>query len=349
MNKNHLDRIKDSVARFDDQVLKKNTAIAKARQHSQGMLQKIRGLCALQVGQWTKLQIESIAIAGSYGRLEANEHSDLDFIPVRRVMKGADSLELDATIKENLRALCTKANISSPNPNGIFARSVPARKQIADFSGSHEESVADFGRRLLLLMESTCVFGDNDYSKLKLEILRKYGEDVQSDPRKNFVYLLNDTIRYFRTICVNYQWTKEKNEYGKWPIRNVKLRHSRVIMYFSMVAAIGHLSKYCEGDKVDVIFALLNLDPLLRLFVIYDLEGDQGYFRLAQFYDTFLRKMSEKSSRSDLANIEYPNRYESDVFASLKANSDGLSAELWRFLTGRMAHWEQRFFEYLIL
>lgn len=44
----------------------------------------------------------------------------------------------------------------------------------------------------------------------------------------------------------------------------------------------------------------------------------------------------------------YENRYSKPEFASLKANSDGLIAELLRFVLSRRGNWSERFFEYLI-
>ena len=70
------------------------------------------------------------------------------------------------------------------------------------------------------------------------------------DPRKNYVFLLNDLIRYFRTICVNYPYTKEPEE-EQWPIRNIKLRHSRLMMYASLVAMLGVLSTYREKTRTN--------------------------------------------------------------------------------------------------
>jgi hypothetical protein len=44
----------------------------------------------------------------------------------------------------------------------------------------------------------------------------------------------------------------------------------------------------------------------------------------------------------------YDTRYQMPYYATLKANSDALVAELIRFILGRRGVWSERFFEYLI-
>ncbi len=83
-----------------------------------------------------------------------------------------------------------------------------------------------------MLLESRFVFNEKRYGKVLDQIVYNYSDDVINQNNKNFVFLLNDVIRYFRSICVNYQYTKAGTEWGKWPLRNIKLRHSRVLMYF---------------------------------------------------------------------------------------------------------------------
>ena len=53
--------------------------------------------------------------------------------------------------------------------------------------------------------------------------------------------------------------------------------------------------------------------------------------------------------RKRLNGLEYGGRYGSDDFAVLKANSDGLAAELWRFFEAQKGKWNERFFEYMII
>lgn len=203
-------------------------------------------------------------------------------------------------------------------------------------------------RRLLLLLESRPIFGSAVHDNVVERLVTLYGRDVEDDPRKNYVFLLNDLIRYFRTICVNYHHTKE-TEAEKWPIRNIKLRHSRLVMYASLVAMLGVLSTYREKDKNKRLCEFIRLTPLQRLHRAYLEVGDTGFYKVAGSYDVFLGFMNDPEARASLNSLRYEDRYQSRDFAVLKANSDALASELSRFFLDRRGVWSDRFYEYLLM
>ena len=292
----------------------------------------------------TEGNIETIAVAGSYARLEASDSSDLDVLVV---LKSHDNQQ---DIHDKVLTFVESIGFSRPNPKGVFSQPITVDK-LMSLAGDTHETYGDLSRRILLLLESRPVYNATKYNSLMETLISNYAADVSNQKgrkTKNFVFLLNDIIRYFRTICVNYQFTKEGTEWGKWPIRNVKLRHSRVLMYFSLVASLGALSNYFSEDKVEALSTLIQLEPLRRLYVVYNLSGDTGFFRAAGFYNVFLDSLNNEAVRTRLAEIDYDNRYDSREFAILKANSDAFAAELLRFLDARRGVWSDRFFEYLV-
>ena len=52
--------------------------------------------------------------------------------------------------------------------------------------------------------------------------------------------------------------------------------------------------------------------------------------------------------RAKEGSYDYDLRYLKRSYADLKANSDGVIAELLRFVLARRNEWTERFFEYLI-
>ena len=168
---------------------------------------------------------------------------------------------------------------------------------------------------------------------------------------------MNDLIRYFRSLAVNYQWDFE-NQVEKWGIRNVKLRHSRLVMYSGLLFLLGEASKERE-HKVPWLKQKLKMTPLERLAWVYEMNSDWNFFRVMGSYSFFLSRISNKQVReklnynpNDLINVtakdDYGNRYSNEEFSNLKSNSDGLIAELLRFILSRRGDWTERFFEYLI-
>ena len=168
-----------------------------------------------------------------------------------------------------------------------------------------------------------------------------------SDPSKELVFFLNDLIRYFRYICVNYEDSFGR-ENEKWAVRNLKLRHSRILMYAGLLFLIGEASKDGIAEKSQVIWESLGLTPLERLAHVYERCGDRCFFRVLGPYNVFLAKLSDPELRPRLNAFGYEERYSVPEFAELKWNSDAISAELLRFVFARRGSWSERFFEYLL-
>ena len=327
--------------RYDAEVLSRYPAIAAAEAFSLETIRKTREAIEADHPPPT---VQILAAAGSMARLEASEQSDLDLIMIT-----GDGATVDEPALSAWRdGLCDRLGIEKPNPKGVFIRSTPYR-QVISIAGYAEEHYSDVAKRVLTVLESEWLYGEEDYQRLLDEVLDCYGKDVKAGPHKVFLFLLNDVIRFFRALCVNYQHTKSETDDGKWPIRNLKLRHSRVLMYFSMVAAIGSLSPREAPYKVETLRLLIAMPPLRRLHAAYLLSGDDGFDRVAELYNRFLERLSDKSNRDEIQGLEYENRYDSALFKELKDNSDELATELARFYELRRDRWNPRFFEYMVL
>jgi hypothetical protein len=297
--------------------------------------------------------IVTLAVAGSLGRMDAAaDVSDCDLLVVLSDATLKNKNEANATYKrvwDVLRPL----NLKPPKPTGTFSRPTSI-EQLCDKEniGAANEDMRSFAKRLLLLLETQPVYKRDGYQTVADAVVQSYAEKyVAKDPRKEWGFLINDLIRYFRSLCVNYQWDFE-NEHGKWPLRNIKLRHSRLIMYGGLLMLLGECSRERE-DKVTWLKNRLNLTPLERIALVYSANQDTNFFRLAGFYDTFLGMLSKPEVRDELNGEQvgpdsYDTRYQMRNYAILKANSDGLVAELIRFILGRRGVWSERFFEYLL-
>lgn len=302
--------------------------------------------------------VETVAAAGSIGRMEASpDVSDADLIVVVKDgidLKGNEARDAYNSVWKAISPL----NLTLPKQTGVFAQCTNW-KQLGDSIGRADESLDIFGKRLLLLLESQPVYKNEAYTKLMDLIVERYAAKyVQNDSKKEWTLLLNDLIRYFRSLAVNYQWDFE-NEKEKWAIRNIKLRHSRIVMYSGLLMLLGEASKE-RKDKVLWLKERLKMTPLERLAWVYEQNEDWNFHRIAGLYNVFLSQLNEPEVRrklnynpEDLTEQEtdealYGNRYSRPEFSNLKANSDGLIAELMRFVFSQRGYWSERFFEYLI-
>lgn len=287
-------------------------------------------------------EIETLAAAGSLGRMEASDASDGDIIIV--VKDGTPEDRAQAVYDDVWNRL---EGVERPNATGVFSNHATEGQLHSDSVGDPQESSKTLGKRLLLLLESQPLYNDEAYWSLIERIVDQYAKNyVALDSTKEWAFLINDLIRYFRSICVSYQFSfNEQKE--KWALRNVKLRHSRLIMYSGLLFLLGEASKE-RKDKVSWLKRHLRYTPLERIALAYDANGDRSFHRLIGLYDVFQAALNSEV-RTKL-NVEYAHRYDHPEFARLKANSDALVAELLRFVFARQANedWSARFFEYLI-
>lgn len=245
--------------------------------------------------------------------------------------------------------LLESLGIERPKIDGVFAKPTTEDGLLGDTLGKSDEHLSSFGKRMLILLETQPVHGISAYGELVTKLLERYARGyVAKEPYKEWTFLLNDLMRYFRSLCVNYQWDFENNK-QKWPIRNVKLRHSRLIMYAGLLTLLGECSKERE-DKVQWLRRHLFLTPLERLACVYALNGEWCFHRVAGPYDVFLNKLNDSKAREALkVGGDYDDRYAQRLYVDLKVNSDSLVAEMLRFILARRGQWSERFFEYLIL
>jgi hypothetical protein len=293
--------------------------------------------------------VRTLAVAGSLGRMEYGESSDCDLLVVL-----TDAAKQNPAIANDAYACVWYAleplNLEPPKATGTFA-SPTSEQHLCDKRnvGAPDEDLRVLAKRLLLLLETQPVY-DDQYDALVAGVVQSYAEGyVDKDPRKEWVFLLNDLMRYFRSLCVNYQWDF-RIEPTKWPLRNTKLRHSRLAMYGGLLMLLGQCSLE-KSDKITWLRSRLKMTPLERIAWTYATNEDGRIGELLGYYEYFLAQISRSEVRDALKAAtpdSYEKRYENPHYKALKENSDKFVAELLRFTLSRHGTWSPRFFEYLI-
>lgn len=289
-----------------------------------------------------KTEEVSIVVAGSYGRLEASSESDLDYIVLTNSLSD-ETKQIQSTIIK----LAAELNILLPNPTGVFSVIIPVNELI-ERTGRGDDDLASLAQRMLLLMEARPVYNEHLYRSTVDKLLRKYLRLLEGSPEKEALFLLNDIIRYFRSICVNYEFNFWKQE-DKWVIRNVKLRHSRIVMYAGLLLLTLNASKYRSEQKTKFSYIAEHtfLTPIEKIVSVYQDNGDPSYRRVLGIYDIFTRKISDPTIRQAL-KADYEERYSNPYYSELKVNSDSLQTELSRFIFAQKGRWTDQIFEYLL-
>ena len=175
------------------------TPYERSSKYSECKLGKIRDhLRELSLGDTV------ILACGSYARREASAQSDIDYFMV------SDGAGKDPAIIESVRSEVEKIVPNDPSKDGAFAVKVK-REEILDNIGGDDDSNQNITRRILFLLEGEWLFNEQGLQKLRREILERYIRKGMTD-HQLALFLLNDIIRYYRTVAVDYEFKISKEQ-----------------------------------------------------------------------------------------------------------------------------------------
>ncbi|MDC7745354.1 MULTISPECIES: nucleotidyltransferase domain-containing protein [Rhizobium] len=278
----------------------------------------------------------SVAVVGSLARLEASSQSDIDFI----ILGKTNEEKLLTALSKIARDL----GLSIPNPHGVFNKATELVDLIANI-GTAGDTYENVSKRLLLLLEHASVANADLLKSQVSTIAHTYVFSRSEQP--SFTFLLNDAIRYFRTVCVNNE-SSFREEKEKWALRNVKLKHSRIIMHCGLLLVLACASGKRESEAYDWFLRAIELPPLDRIRFVFEECRDRNFHIIEEAYDFFLEMISSSEVRLSLSRLPYEDRHLNITFLSLENNSRKLTSELYRFLHENSGMWSPRFLTRLI-
>ena len=208
--------------------------------------------------------------AGSYARHEASKYSDIDLFFLCRKNRNK---QIDPRTKELRlfgKMIEVVENLNFPKfSNDCQYLNVLSTGDILQHLGSPTDDHENyFTARMLLLLESKCLYGDKIYNKVIAEIVHSYFADYPNHSHEfQPIFLLNDICRYWKTLLLNYEnkrnRIKETDEQKvKQRVRNFKLKFSRMTTCFATVSAIG---SYIKPVTEEQVVRLVLLTPRQRL------------------------------------------------------------------------------------
>lgn len=265
----------------------------------------------------------SVVLMGSWGRQELTAESDDDFMVL---VRGARR----RLTKPSIRAV-KKVLDRAPGKQGVFGCPVFSERLVQDI-GLVRDDNDNLTRRMLFMLESIPVTGEEIYRGVREEILSRY-LDESVKPYRPPRFFLNDVVRYWRTICVDFAG-KEREGPEKWGLRNAKLRTSRKILFAGGLLPILDCFRLDEREMRGFLAGELELPPtdrIARSFI--DNGASDAGARTLGAYDEFVGRMNEVDFRRALRGVTRENAPESTAFSDVQRIGrdleDGLLALLY--------------------
>ena len=258
-----------------------------ARDKSEATLDTLRSVAADMLGGDTDL---IIGVNGSVARREETAGSDVDLF----VMTLSGDIAAAKRAQAEYRKRLVAQDIKMPAHGGVFEDPLPTTQLTATIGGENDTNIY-ITRRMLYLLEGEWVSNKHGFDNLRSELVARYvPEDL--DDQKIVRFFLNDVIRYWRTICVDFEH-KTADATKPRAIRLVKLRLSRMLLYVAGIAAARQTVGRDAAAKRERLAELLAMPPLERLGEIH---GADKMATVQALYATFLAALNRDDIRSKL-------------------------------------------------
>lgn len=261
-----------------------------------------------------------VVAVGSFARREATQLSDLDYFVI------TDDETLGRDVLSRFPEFLKKHNIKSPTTGGAFGGLTRQDELIQNVGGKDDDNDS-LTKRLLFLMESDYLVGSDKYLEIQDKLINIYVKDSITD-HQICRFLLNDLIRYYRTICVDFEYkTCELSK--SWGDRNIKLMFSRKLMFFSGLLIVAYTAQSTASQKKTVLKYLLNQTPINRVKKICGGRADTAL----HLYSEFIGCIGDKKIRQTLNKTTMDRKTHFEVFRVQKNRGHHFTWALSKLLT----------------
>lgn len=297
-------------------------SIDKAYKHSTSIMGSLRADFDAALAKSPFKERLTIVTTGSFGRGEASAESDLDLFIFFDSDKSEDSLQVE---KNSIQAVVDKYIKKAAGDTGTFGSDVVVNfnEMLQNLGGDKDFNIL-LTRRMLFLLEGKWLYGEERFRAYRTDLLNKYIK--AGDPERQISrFLLNDIIRYYRTITTDFEFKVTENS-KSWGLRNVKLRFSRKLLYFGGVISIAETAFDAQTEKNELIAKILDKTVLER---VQDIGVNNPYTpEILGIYQDFLQTIECPKNRETLESVTKNNRAECPLFLEMREKSKEFSKVL---------------------
>ena len=289
----------------------------------------------------------SIVVFGSLARGEWTDGSDVDWTLLIDGPADPEHRNIAHIISTNLE----KSGLRKPGSTGVFGNMAFSHDIIHQIGGQKDTN-QNTTQRILLLLESRSVIDDFVCDRVICSVLMRYLEDdisFLSPKGKKYKiprFLLNDIVRYWRTMAVDYAHKRYERAGKGWALRNIKLRMSRKLIFVSglltcfscylnpspgieEVFAGNRDSKSTLVDHLVKYVMMTPLEVLTESLSKYALEDTAR--QIMDAYNSFLSKLADSDIRNHLEELDISRADTDKIFNELCAISREFQSGLTSF------------------
>ncbi len=281
----------------------------------------------------------TVIVTGSLGRGEASDNSDADWVLLVDGPTDTGHTRLAREIGQRISQVVTK----DPGPTGTFGDIVVSHDLVHHIAGTRDSNI-NFTRRMLLLAESRAVTNPLVRERVIRNVLARYVlhdravTSTQTKGRYNLIpyFLLNEVVRYWRTVATDYASKKwERNSKG-WATRNIKLRFSRKLVFTwgliaSLTARLFDTSSLEQAGTEEEHLILLSelirqqteITPLELLARVVQQEGvkPETARRIFGAYDEFVGALADPQFRDKLDSVKFDEAADDETYERVRKAS----------------------------
>jgi predicted nucleotidyltransferase len=312
---------------------------------------EVRQLLSSELRCFTSDDVD-VVVFGSLARREWTSGSDVDWTMLIDGQADTQHRVTAQAIEGLLRELKYKeAPLKGPGGEGIFGNMVFSH-DIVHHIGGQADSNRNTTQRILMLLEAMALRDPKDelggsYARVVRQILNRYLKsdsnfhsktDNQSRiPR----FLMNDIVRYWRTMCVDFAYKDWEQAGKKWAIRNIKLRTSRKLLFVAglfMVFSCYQNPSLNRDDSDSEEYALRLQEHLLHfvratplntfVWTLVQLGFTKECCDFLDDYESFLGELNNSDVRERLEKLDERLVYDDPTFMKCREISHLLQKTL---------------------
>jgi predicted nucleotidyltransferase len=270
------------------------------------------------------------AVIGSIGRHERTQGSDLDILILSE--RDVDDSELIA-IDEAVASRAMDRNFELSNPTGHPKFGIYKPSELAREIGEDADSNTQMTVRMCLLLESVSVGGDATLAATKELLMDAYlAKNHLRDgvpPR----FLLNEVVRFWRTMAVDFEGKMRRRDDRGWALRNGKLRTVRKMLYVSGLLPLLECERLTAEQMRPFLSERFGLRPANRVATVFHQYGlfDDGA-RALHAYSDVLQIIDNENSRRALDVMDKDDREQSQLWQDVRLSGQRLHGSVTALL-----------------